>query len=108
MKLSAVGREYLPSNKTRELMKVTYGHGYTRLLQFPHELGGVIIPDDPDQLWGELLAYAGPPPPDEHPGVLPWIQDVLKALSEIFPDSSSRARLDTMVRFSNYCKEIQQ
>ena len=106
MKLTAIGLDYLPSNKIRELMKVTYENtGHTKLLQFPRCAGSVIMPDDPNQLWGELLAYAGMPPPDEHPGVLPWIQDVLKALSEIYPHSSSRARLDTMVDFSSYCKE---
>lgn len=109
MKLQAIGREYLPSNKIRELMKITYDkYGDSKLLQFPHELGGVIMPDDTEQLYGELLAYAGSPPPDESPGVLPWIQDVLKALSEIYPESGSRARLDTMVRFSDYCKEKRQ
>jgi len=106
MRLKAIGREYLPSDRIRELMKVTYEiTGHTRLLQFPHEAGDVIITGDPNQLWGKLLAYAGPPPPDEDPRVLPWIQDVLKALSEMYPHSSSRSRLDTMVDFSNYCKE---
>ncbi|KKL90823.1 hypothetical protein LCGC14_1900880 [marine sediment metagenome] len=106
MRLKAIGREYLPSDRARELMKVTHDRtGYSRVLQFPHAYGDVIIIDDPNQLWGELLAYAGSPPPDEDPRVLPWIQDVLKALSEMYPHSSSRSRLDTMVDFSNYCKE---
>lgn len=105
MKVTALGREYLPSNRVRELMKVTHDRtGYTRLLQFPHEYGCVIMPDDPNQLWGELLAYAGMPPPDDHADCLSWITDVLKALSEMYPESSSRARMDTMVTFSNYCK----
>ena len=109
MRLKAIGREYLPSNRIRELMKITHDRtGYSRLLQFSHVSGNVIIIDDPNQLWGELLAYAGMPPPDEHPNVLPWVQDVLKALSEMYPHSSSRARLGTMVDFSNYCKERRQ
>ncbi len=109
MKLTAIGREFLPTNKTRELMKITSEiTGHSKLLQFPHQAGNVITTDDPNQLWGELLAYAGMPPPDEHPNLLPWVQDVLKALSEMYPHSSSRARLDTMVDFSNYCKERRQ
>lgn len=80
--------------------------GHTYFLHTVRQQGTVIIAlDDPEQLWGELLAFAGMPPDDNDQRLLPWIQEVLEALSEIHPDSGARSRLDIMVRFSDYCKE---
>ncbi len=105
MKVEPLGHRHGLSDE--KVYRITWGRDTFHLHQ-PSALGkygSVIMPDDLEQLWGELLAYAGMPPADEHPGVLPWIQEVLKALSEIYPDSGARQRLDVMVEFSNYCKE---
>lgn len=66
----------------------------------------VIIPANCEQLWGKILAYAGMPPDNELArDMLPWVQDVLCVLSEIYPESSAKSRLLVMVNFSDWCKE---
>lgn len=66
----------------------------------------VIITGDGEQLWYKILAYAGMPSEEENASdMLPWVQDVLCVLSEIYPDSSAKGRLLVMVNFSNWCKE---
>lgn len=88
-----------------KVYKVIHGNEAHHIYQ-PAALGkagSVIMPDE--QLWGQLLAYAGMTPSDDNQGLLPWIQEVLFALSELYPDSGARQRLDVMVQFSDYCKE---
>lgn len=83
------------------------GHTYFLHTIPDYKYSVIIALNDPEQLWGELLAFAGMPPDDNDQRLLPWIQEVLKALSEIHPDSGARQRLDIMVKFSDYCKEKQ-
>ena len=105
MRFKAKGRRYTPAEEICEVTEVKLDDGWRRYIREPykHDHTVVIIPDE--QLWGELLAYAGMPPPDDHPTLMAWIQDVLKALSEMQPESSARSRLNAMASFSDYCKE---
>ena len=106
MRFKAKGRRYTcPENRIYEVTEVKLDDGWRRYIreQYMYCHNAVIIVDE--QLWGELLAYAGMPPPDDHPTLMAWIQDVLKALSEMQPESSARTRLDAMASFSDYCKE---